>query len=313
MEVVPSIEQSPCGNRGITSLKVVLLVPIHETKEFLIPHMVVGGGMIPICNYGDIVVTKMAKTTKNAGSQFWGVGESSNEMSCNFSKWCSMATNTHLGFIPNNFLLNGGSTSGKVVIHRINDGDMCLFICGSSESTWNIIFMTTRDVTDHPFPATTLFVVQVYSDLVSFQRSIGLIYCDRCFSTISHVTFDACPRGTKASTHVLYLRLIYTSHEGKIFHGQVTETDSGKGDGSGTTHDRQGHDMSRQIETQHYCSRLHQNFIQCAVYDSDELGVEYIVSDDIFETMPPDSGAYWETGARKPCQNLRKILLYVVV
>jgi len=30
------------------------------------------------------------------------------------------------------------------------------------------------------------------------------------------------------------------------------------------------HDMSRQIETHHYCSRLHQNFIQCAVYDSDE-------------------------------------------
>ncbi|WVZ26929.1 hypothetical protein V8G54_000054 (mitochondrion) [Vigna mungo] len=184
------------------------------------------------------------------------VDGSSNEMSWNFSKWCSMATNTHLGFIPSNFLLNGGSTSGKVVIHRINDGDMCLFICGSSESTWNIIFMTTRDVIDHPFPATTLFVVQVYSDLVSFQRSIGLIYCDRCFSTISHVTFAACPRGTKASTHVLYFRLIYTSHEGKIFHGQVTETDSGKGDGSGTTHDRQGHDMSRQIKTPHYCSRL---------------------------------------------------------
>ncbi|WVZ03443.1 hypothetical protein V8G54_024249 [Vigna mungo] len=74
------------------------------------------------------------------------------------------------------------------------------------------------------------------------------------------------------------------------------------------------HNMSRQIETHHYCSRLHQNFIQCAVYDSDELGarlldlllfslflfqlsqnsisyswspcVQYIVFDDIFETMP---------------------------
>ncbi|WVZ26233.1 hypothetical protein V8G54_004777 [Vigna mungo] len=216
------------------------------------------GGIIPICNYGDIVVAKMAKTTKNAGRQFWDVGG-----------WIFKRDVLELFQVvfyghqhsfglwpPGNFLLNGGSTSGKVVIHRINDGDMCLFICGSSESTWNIIFMTTRDVIDHPFPATTLFVVQVYSDLVSFQRSIGLIYCDRCFSTISHVTFAACPRGTKASTHVLYFRLIYTSHEGKIFHGQVTETDSGKGDGSGTTHDRQGHDMSRQIKTPHYCSRL---------------------------------------------------------
>ncbi|CAL0324492.1 unnamed protein product [Lupinus luteus] len=30
------------------------------------------------------------------------------------------------------------------------------------------------------------------------------------------------------------------------------------------------HDMSRQIETHHYCSRLNQEFLQCAVYDSDQ-------------------------------------------
>ncbi|WVZ22664.1 hypothetical protein V8G54_001208, partial [Vigna mungo] len=36
------------------------------------------------------------------------------------------------------------------------------------------------------------------------------------------------------------------------------------------------HDMSRQMETHHHYSRLHQNFIQCAVYDSDELGAHLL-------------------------------------
>lgn len=30
------------------------------------------------------------------------------------------------------------------------------------------------------------------------------------------------------------------------------------------------HDMSRQIETHHYVSRLNQDFLECAVYDSDD-------------------------------------------
>lgn len=30
------------------------------------------------------------------------------------------------------------------------------------------------------------------------------------------------------------------------------------------------HDMSRQIETHHYCTRLTNQFLQCAVYDSDD-------------------------------------------
>ncbi|KAL2341046.1 hypothetical protein Fmac_008986 [Flemingia macrophylla] len=62
------------------------------------------------------------------------------------------------------------------------------------------------------------------------------------------------------------------------------------------------HDMSRQIETHHYCSRIHENFIQCAVYDSEEsdarlLGVEYIVPHDIFETMPPEEQKLWHSHA----------------
>ncbi|MCL7044925.1 hypothetical protein MKW94_015157 [Papaver nudicaule] len=53
------------------------------------------------------------------------------------------------------------------------------------------------------------------------------------------------------------------------------------------------HDMSRQIETHHFVTRINQEFLQCAVYDSDSpsarlIGVEYIVSDGVFETLPAE-------------------------
>ncbi|KAK6124163.1 hypothetical protein DH2020_042072 [Rehmannia glutinosa] len=60
------------------------------------------------------------------------------------------------------------------------------------------------------------------------------------------------------------------------------------------------HDMSRQIETHHYVTRLNQDFLQCAVYDSDDstgrlIGVEYIVSDRIFDTLPPEEQKLWHS------------------
>ncbi|KAG8365579.1 hypothetical protein BUALT_Bualt18G0120100 [Buddleja alternifolia] len=66
------------------------------------------------------------------------------------------------------------------------------------------------------------------------------------------------------------------------------------------------HDMARQIETHHYVSRLNQDFLQCAVYDSDDstarlIGVEYIVSERIFETLPPEEQKLWHShGDRLP-------------
>ncbi|KAE8647728.1 oil body-associated protein 2C [Cucumis sativus] len=62
------------------------------------------------------------------------------------------------------------------------------------------------------------------------------------------------------------------------------------------------HDLSRQIETHHYVSRLNQDFLQCAVYDSDTshahlIGIEYIVSDRIFETLSPDEQKLWHSHA----------------
>lgn len=62
------------------------------------------------------------------------------------------------------------------------------------------------------------------------------------------------------------------------------------------------HDMTRQIETHHFCTRLNQDFLQCAVYDTDDssghlIGVEYIVSDKIFETLPPEEQKLWHSHA----------------
>ncbi|XP_010916343.1 oil body-associated protein 2B [Elaeis guineensis] len=63
-----------------------------------------------------------------------------------------------------------------------------------------------------------------------------------------------------------------------------------------------GHDLGRQIETHHYVSRLNQDFLQCAVYDSDQpsahlIGVEYVVSDRIFETLPSEEQKLWHSHA----------------
>ncbi|KHN06925.1 Probably inactive leucine-rich repeat receptor-like protein kinase IMK2 [Glycine soja] len=78
--------------------------------------------------------------------------------------------------------------------------------------------------------------------------------------------------------------------------------------------------MSRQIETHHYCSRLSQNFIQCAVYDTDEINalllvvlwvcaisVEYIVPADVFETFPPEEQKLWHSHAYETSKTLPKL------
>uniref|UniRef100_A0A0D9YEH4 Uncharacterized protein n=1 Tax=Oryza glumipatula TaxID=40148 RepID=A0A0D9YEH4_9ORYZ len=62
------------------------------------------------------------------------------------------------------------------------------------------------------------------------------------------------------------------------------------------------HDLSRQVEVHHFVSRLNQDVLQCAVYDSDKpsarlIGVEYIVSDAIFESLPPEEQKLWHSHA----------------
>ncbi|EYU28132.1 hypothetical protein MIMGU_mgv1a014591mg [Erythranthe guttata] len=58
--------------------------------------------------------------------------------------------------------------------------------------------------------------------------------------------------------------------------------------------------MTRQIETHHYVTRLNQDFLQSAVYDSDDssarlIGVEYMVSERIFDTLPPEEQKLWHS------------------
>ncbi|GAA0165772.1 hypothetical protein LIER_40054 [Lithospermum erythrorhizon] len=60
------------------------------------------------------------------------------------------------------------------------------------------------------------------------------------------------------------------------------------------------HDMSRLIEAHHLITRLSQDFLQCAVYDSDHsdaklIGIEYIVSTKVFETLPPEEQKLWHS------------------
>ncbi|GAB4831495.1 Oil body-associated protein 2A [Ancistrocladus abbreviatus] len=62
------------------------------------------------------------------------------------------------------------------------------------------------------------------------------------------------------------------------------------------------HDMSREIETHHYITRINQDFCQCAVYDSDDrdarlIGVEYIISPRLFEALPEEEQKLWHSHA----------------
>src|SRR5437868_10854622 len=59
-------------------------------------------------------------------------------------------------------------------------------------------------------------------------------------------------------------------------------------------------DMARQIIAEHYCSHLSDEVLQCVLYDSDKpsarwIGVEYIVSAKIFESLPPEEKKLWHS------------------
>jgi len=58
--------------------------------------------------------------------------------------------------------------------------------------------------------------------------------------------------------------------------------------------------MKRQLIAQHYCSHLSDDILQCVLYDSDKrdarlIGVEYIVSARIFESLPADEKTFWHS------------------
>jgi Protein of unknown function (DUF1264) len=60
------------------------------------------------------------------------------------------------------------------------------------------------------------------------------------------------------------------------------------------------HDMTRQVVVHHYCSHPTEELRQCILYDSDQpnarlIGIEYIISDRLFKTLPEDEKIYWHS------------------
>ncbi|HQS47730.1 MAG: hypothetical protein B7Y12_00795 [Rhizobiales bacterium 24-66-13] len=59
-------------------------------------------------------------------------------------------------------------------------------------------------------------------------------------------------------------------------------------------------DMGRQIEAHHYCSHVNEDFFQCVIYDDNKggarlIGIEYIVSERIFNTLPAEEKRLWHS------------------
>ena len=57
-------------------------------------------------------------------------------------------------------------------------------------------------------------------------------------------------------------------------------------------------DPEMQMESHHYCDQVNEDFAQCALYDGNTAdarlhGVEYIVSEKLYSTLPADEKAYW--------------------
>jgi hypothetical protein len=53
-----------------------------------------------------------------------------------------------------------------------------------------------------------------------------------------------------------------------------------------------------QMEAHHYCRQVNQDFAQCVLFDADGKnanlnGIEYIISEKLFNTLPADERQYW--------------------
>ncbi|PYD48149.1 OBAP family protein [Novacetimonas pomaceti] len=59
-------------------------------------------------------------------------------------------------------------------------------------------------------------------------------------------------------------------------------------------------DMGRQVEANHFCTHLNEDFHQCVIYEANQtdaklLGIEYIVSERIFKTLPEEEKKLWHS------------------
>ncbi|KAI3924012.1 hypothetical protein MKW92_027483 [Papaver armeniacum] len=61
-----------------------------------------------------------------------------------------------------------------------------------------------------------------------------------------------------------------------------------------------GYDMTRQVESHHFCAHQNEEMRQCLIYDSPEpharlIGLEYIVSENLFLTLPDNEKPLWHS------------------
>jgi hypothetical protein len=59
-------------------------------------------------------------------------------------------------------------------------------------------------------------------------------------------------------------------------------------------------DMKGQMEAHHFCGHLNEDSIQCVIFDGNRsdaklMGVEYIVTRKLFDTLPPDEKHLWHS------------------
>jgi len=57
-------------------------------------------------------------------------------------------------------------------------------------------------------------------------------------------------------------------------------------------------DPSHQMEAHHYCKQVNEDFAQCVLFDGNSAsanmnGIEYIISERLFETLPVEERQYW--------------------
>ena len=57
-------------------------------------------------------------------------------------------------------------------------------------------------------------------------------------------------------------------------------------------------DPKMQMEAHHYCNQANEDFAQCVLFDGNTadarmMGIEYILSEKLYNTLPPEEKAYW--------------------
>jgi hypothetical protein len=57
-------------------------------------------------------------------------------------------------------------------------------------------------------------------------------------------------------------------------------------------------DPKMQMEAHHYCNQVNEDFAQCVLFDGNTaearmMGLEYIISETLYDTLPADEKAYW--------------------